>query len=260
LSLSKYLNSRGKSSLPKESQNKTRLEDKGTRSRRSENKENTRPSTLTQTNGTPATKSGKSGSQETALGAYQILKHLLKVTLPAQRAFVQDNDTTKQWERTQFVHLGRAIAMCLESVENNEHLIQLQPLELEKLISNIVNRFVELNEFERALDLILHVFETRLSASKKLTTKQKPTTAASTAGKKDSKERTFESKLLKCLTFASKSQIKSSVKVSLIIVLLTNATRIWIDSNHILEDKVSLISDLSIEVDNDIVGLRVWPC
>ena len=166
--------------------------------------------------------------------ALKILHHLTKTTLPL---FAKERVT----DELTLDCLCKCIFRVISCIEDSEHQLAMQPLEFEKAVSNLINRCIEIKEYELALDLIHRVFERlsneRLVLKSNRTASQKKNDKNLGIGEQQkligtrSEERSaiIEKKAHRSLLFTVKKEIKSASKVSIVITLMTNALRCWLE-------------------------------
>lgn len=208
---------------------------------KAEDKENA-PSRPTGRSGRAVGQKKDKSNLDSGLRALKTIQQLTKITLPAVQTLLKEarirSDTEgdkHNFPSDSMKYIIKCTQKAIETLEGHEHELGLKPLDMEKALANLISRFVEVNEHETAVDLILYLLQ-RLSAPKLL---------LKSAGTKKTKSKlalgvssgtAFRQKAMKALVFSSKTDIKSVTKVSLVMALLTNSLRCWLDALNFVEE------------------------
>jgi hypothetical protein len=199
------------------------------RRRRAEDKENAPIRTHSvQTTGVKK----ESSNLDSGLRALKIIQQLTKITLPAVQTILKArlcSGAAQALPSDTMKHIIKCAQKAIETLEEHEHELGLKPLDMEKAIANLINRFVEVHEHETAVDLILYVLQ-RLSAPKLLLKSSSSKKTKSKLALGAPSGTAFRKKAIKALVFPSKTDIKSVTKVSLVMALLTNSLRCWLEA------------------------------
>ena len=154
--------------------------------------------------------------------------------LKALNIIIKDTLSCTEWTESRMELLLSLLNRIISTALQKEHLLNLKLYDLEKLFSNLANRFLEKKEYMIALD-ILEFIISRLTVSLRKTT-QKNLNLSKGKGCPNS----IQLKAQNLMSISFKKQ-KTIDKNSLIVTVWTNIIRIWILAGGKIDYKVFVL-------------------
>jgi hypothetical protein len=181
----------------------------------------------------------KSKGFENGTNAFKILQHITKETIPKFRPLIEESKENSTQPLQVLVKMLVKVVSCLEA---NVTLLKMQPLDFEKMISNLINRIIDVQCYSFALDLVAFL-QSRLIVTKLgFQSSKTDFTSMIDSRKKIFKDEALiiEFKAVEALGFIFRGDLNSAAKVAVIVTLMINALRCWMESGIIkMSEKVN---------------------